>query len=119
MIDLCRSHDVGIAIENPERRSQELALTNKSLTYILAGLAVALTDTLGQHELGADLGEGALLLQRGDIEGFATGLERWSREPESLVRAKEASWEAAQRRWNWDNPGECRRLMDAIAGVLT
>jgi hypothetical protein len=119
MIDLCRSHDVGIAIENPERRSQELALTNKSLTYILAGLAVALTDTLGQHELGADLGEGALLLQRGDIEGFATGLERWSRDPESLVRSKEASWEAAQRRWNWDNPGECRRLMDAIAGVLT
>lgn len=119
MVDLCRSHDVGIAIEKPERRSQELALTNKSLTYILAGLAVAITDTIGQHELGVDLGEGALLLPIGDIDEFAKGLKRWSEDPPSLVRAKEASWEAAQRRWNWDNPSECRRVMDAIAAVLS
>lgn len=119
MVDLCRSHDVGIAIENPERRSQALALTNKSLTYVLAGLAVALTDTPGQHELATDLGDAGLILPVGDIDGFAKGLERWSTDPESLVRAKQASWEAAKTRWNWDHPGECRRLLDAIAGVFT
>jgi hypothetical protein len=119
MVDLCRPHDVGIAIENPERRSQELALTNKSLTYILAGLAVALTDTAGQHELAADLADEGLVLPVGDIDNFAKGLQRWSKDPESLARAKEASWEAAKTRWNWDHPSECRRLLDAIAGVLT
>ena len=118
MVDLCRLHDVGLSIENPERRSQELALTNKSLTYILAGLAVAMTDTAGQHELGSDLGEGALLCPRDDIDGLARGLSEWSKDPERLTRAKLASWEAAKRRWHWEHPEECGRLLEAVKGVL-
>jgi hypothetical protein len=118
MIDLCRPHDVGIAIEVPERRSQELALTNKSLTYILAGLAVAITDTVGQHELGTDLGEGALLCPLGDIDNLARGFKEWSDDPSALARAKEASWNAARTRWHWEHPEERGRLIAAIAGIL-
>lgn len=119
MVDLCRPHDVGIAIEVPERRSQELALTNKALTYILAGLAMAMTDTLGQHDLGTDLGEGALICQPGNvIDDLAKGLRKWSDDPASLTRAKEASWNAARSRWHWEHPEERGRMLEAIAGVL-
>ncbi len=118
MVDLCRPYDVGMAIENPERHSQELALTNKSLTYILAGLAVAMTDTIGQHELGTDLGDGSLLCARGDTDALARGLKRWSTEPQTLATAKEAAWKAARRRWHWDHAEERGKLLEAIAGVL-
>jgi hypothetical protein len=118
MVDLCRPYDVGIAVENPEGHNQALALSNKSLTYILAGLAVAINDTPGQHEFAVDLGEGALIIPGRDIDVVARGLKRWSDDPESLHRAKLASWDAAVRRWNWDNPEECRRMVDAVGAVL-
>jgi hypothetical protein len=118
MVDLSRPYDVGVAIQNPDDYSQSLALTNKSLTYILAGLAVAINDTPGQHELAVDLGEGALIIPGRDLNVFADGLRRWSNDPVSLRRAKLASWEAATRRWNWDNAEECRRMVDADAAVL-
>jgi len=119
MVDLCRPHDIGMAIETPQYHSQELALTNKSLTYILAGLAVAMTDTLGQHELGADLGEGALICQPSNIiDDLAKGLKKWSDDPAALTRAKEAAWTAARSRWHWEHPEERGRMLEAIAGVL-
>jgi hypothetical protein len=114
MIDLCRPYDVGIAIQKPDDHSQSLALTNKALTYILAGLAVAINDTPGQRELAADLGDGAVIIPGVDIDVFAKGLKRWSDEPETLRQAKLSSWEAATRRWNWDDPEECGRIVDAI-----
>jgi hypothetical protein len=119
MVDLCRPHDIVIAIETPQHRSHELALTNKSLTYILAGLAVAMSDTPGQHELGADLGEGAFVCQPSNIiDPLAKELRKWSDDPAALARAKEATWAAARRRWHWEHPEERGRMLEAIAGVV-
>jgi hypothetical protein len=118
MVDLCRVHDVGIAIENPKRRNQDLALSNKALTYILAGLAVAMNDTAGQRELGVDLAEGALMCPCGEIDFLARGLKAWSENPEKLERAKAAAWKAAKLRWHWEHPEERGKLLSAIAGVL-
>jgi hypothetical protein len=118
MVDLCRVHDVGIAIENPARLNQDLALSNKSLTYILAGLAVAMNDTIGQRELALDLGEGALLCPRGDSDSLARGFRQWSENPERLARAKAAAWEGASRRWHWEHAEERGKLLAAIAGAL-
>jgi hypothetical protein len=114
MVDLCRPHDVGIAMEQPERYNQELALTNKSLTYILAGLAVAMSDTIGQRQLGADLGEGALLCPTGNVDILASGLKRWSQEPGTLERAMEAAWTSAKTRWHWSHRDERGKLIETI-----
>jgi glycosyltransferase involved in cell wall biosynthesis len=118
MVDLCRPYDVGVALERPQRYSQDLALTNKALTYILAGLAVAITDTAGQHELGTDLAEGALLCAPGDLPAMATGLKRWAQDRSLLSRAKAAAWGAAQRRWHWEHAEEKGRLLKSVAAVL-
>src|SRR5207253_2730778 len=55
MIDLARRYDVGLALEQLSVVNRRLCLTNKAFTYIAAGIAVAITDTPGQHALGVDL----------------------------------------------------------------
>lgn len=118
MVELCRPHDVGIAMEGPDDPSTRLSLSNKLLTYILAGLAVAMTDTPGQHEVGTDLAEGALVCRPDDIDYLARGLKKWSLDPVALARAKAAAWDAARRRWHWDHAEERGRMIEAVARTL-
>jgi glycosyltransferase involved in cell wall biosynthesis len=114
MIDRCRDFDVGLSPEQGIPPNRQLALTNKALTYPLAGLPVVLTDTPGQRELAQDLGKGALSYRPGSIADLADGLTRWLDEPKALGDAREASWEAARRRWHWRHPDERGALLDAV-----
>jgi len=88
------------------------------LTYILAGLAVVLTDSPGQRAFADDLGDGALRYQTGDIASLANGLRLWAEDRGRLRRARQAAWQAAKRRWNWKHPSERGALIDAVSGVL-
>jgi glycosyltransferase involved in cell wall biosynthesis len=118
LLDLCRGYDVGLAAEPGFSENNRLALSNKAFTYILAGLAVALTDTPGQRLLAAELGEGALVYAPGDVEALARGLQRWAADTSCLTRAKRASWAAAERRWHWEHPKERGALLRAVARVV-
>ncbi|MFQ5668640.1 MAG: hypothetical protein ACE5I7_19730, partial [Candidatus Binatia bacterium] len=118
MVDSCRGYDVGLAVEPGFSRNNCLALSNKAFTYMLAGLAVAFTDTPGQRPLAMDLREGALLYPIGDTDALARGLKRWASDQTLLARAKTAAWEAAKRRWHWEHPGDRGALLQAVAGVV-
>src|SRR5258705_3584308 len=54
MVESARGHDVGLALDYGEPLNRDLCITNKALTYILAGVPVAMADTPGQHALGVD-----------------------------------------------------------------
>lgn len=115
----CREHyDVGLALEQVHLLSRAVCLTNKAFTYLTAGLAVAFTDTPGQHALAVDLGEAAFLAPPGDVTALAAGFARWANDKALLGRAKQAAWEAAERRWRWDHPLEKGALLDAVAQAL-
>lgn len=118
MIDACRGADVGLALETGRPLSRQLCLTNKVFTYVLAGLAVAVTDTEGQRPVAEDLGEGAVLYRPGDVAALAAGLRRWAEDGDALARAQRACWEAARRRWHWEHPAERGALLAAVAGAL-
>lgn len=118
MIDECRPFDVGIAAEGGHVRNRHLSLSNKALTYPLAGLPVALTDTPGQRPLADDLGEGALVFAPGDVQSLAVSLERIVDDPRAMSRAREASWEAAKRRWHWEHPAERGALLATIGRAI-
>lgn len=118
MIDLCRAYDVGLATEPGCNTNNELALSNKALTYVLAGLPVLITNTSGQYAFAQDLGEGAIVFKPGDASTLAAGLKRWSEDKSLLARAKTAAWEAARRRWHWEHQEERGALLRAVAGVL-
>jgi hypothetical protein len=114
MIDLSRGYDVGLALEQIAVPNRALCLTNKAFTYILAGLAVAMTDTPGQHDLGVDIGPGARLVPPGDIDALAAAFRQWAEDPAALSLAKRAAWDAAVRRWHWEDPLERGALLDLV-----
>lgn len=118
MVDAARAYDVGLAVEPGFSLNNRLALSNKALTYIVAGLAVAITDTPGQRVLAEDLGEGALCFAPGDVGALAAGLRRWADDKALLARAKAATWAAARRRWHWEHRQERGTLLDAVAAAV-
>jgi hypothetical protein len=118
MVDLSRGYDVGLSLEQGHVFNREVCLPNKPLVYILAGVAVALTDTAGQRPLAEDLGPGAARCRPGDVGALASALARWSKDRGELTRARESAWKAAERRWHWEHPLERGALLDAIEGAL-
>lgn len=118
MVELCRPYDIGLSPEVGRPLNRNLCLSNKALTYILAGLAVVLTDTEGQRALAADLGEGAILYRPGDIPALANGLQLWAEDRSALRRARQASWNAARTRWHWEHRCEKGALLAALEGAF-
>jgi glycosyltransferase involved in cell wall biosynthesis len=118
LLRACRENDVGLALEPGFSRNNDIALSNKLLTYMLGGLAVAATATRGQLVPAADLGPGALYYRPGDVNALAAGLKRWAEDSAELVHARRASWEAAKRRWHWEHPLERGALLNAVAQAI-
>jgi hypothetical protein len=118
MVEVSGGYDVGLALEQPHIPNRDLCLTNKAFTYMLAGLAVAMTDTRGQRTLALDMGEGAALYQSGDVDALAQRFRIWARDKSRLATAKAAAWEAARRRWHWDHPLEKGALLSLVESIL-
>ncbi len=103
MVDLCRPYDVGLAAEPASSINNALSLSNKALTYPLAGLALALTDTPGHRPLIDDVREHAVVYAPNDAAALARGLRAWHDDRAALRRAMAASWHAAVSRWHWEH----------------
>ena len=118
MVECARGYDVGLALEQMTPRNRQLCLTNKAFTYILAGMAVAITDTPGQHALGVDLGRAAALVPVGDVDALAGAFARWAGDPAELESAKRTAWHAATRRWHWQHEQEHGALSALVREAL-
>jgi hypothetical protein len=118
MVDLARGYDVGLALDHGPPPNRMLCMTNKAFTYILAGVAVAMFDTVGQHDLGVDLGRAAALVPAGDVDALAGAFTRWAADPAALDCAKRTAWQAAARRWHWEHDAERGTLSRLVRGVL-
>jgi len=103
--DLIRSmdqFDVGLALERPENVGAALTVSNKIGSYLLAGLAIAATDTPGQREILEQIPSVGFLYPSGKPKLLADGLRRWLDDGEALRVAQQASWDAARNRFCWD-----------------
>jgi hypothetical protein len=118
IIESCAPFDAGIASEPGGSPNNAMALSNKALTYPLAGLGLILSDTPGQRPLAESVGRDAIVYRAGDTDALADGLRRWSADAASLRRAREAAWEAARRRWHWEHAAEREALVGAVASTL-
>ena len=119
MVDLARGYDIGLALEHGPPLNRMLCMTNKPFTYILAGVAVAMFDTPGQHDLGVDFGRGAALVPPGDVDALAGVFARWAADPAALDCAKRTAWQAAVRRWHWEHDAERGMLYRLVREVLS
>jgi hypothetical protein len=116
MIEHCRGFDAGISAEQGHIQNRRINLSNKALTYPLAGLALVLTRTDGHRPLIADMCGMAAVYEPGDVGALADGLARWGDERE-LRRARAAAWDAAVRRWHWEHPLERDALLARVRQV--
>lgn len=95
-------HDVGLALESGDRINSNLMTTNKILTYFVAGLAIAATDTEGQRTVMARAPGAGLCYPRGDVAALAAWLEQLIAAPARLEAARRAALAAAQERFCWE-----------------
>lgn len=112
LVALAAQHDVGLALELGATRSRRVAVTNKLLVYLLAGIAVAATDVPGQRAI-LDAAPGAgFLYPPGDSAALAAGLESLFA---NLAPARAAARAAGERRFNWE--AEAPRLVRYLEGA--
>lgn len=102
LIKTIGEYDVGLALERLDRKNYALTVTNKLFGYLMAGLAVAATDTPGQREILEKIPNAGFLYPAGDPKALADGLRRWLNDYDSLRLAQQAAWDAARERYCWD-----------------
>jgi glycosyltransferase involved in cell wall biosynthesis len=109
-------HDVGLALEQNVNENKNLTVANKVFFYLLAGLAVAATDTTGQRTILKSCPDAGFLYSPGDYRALASGLQRFINSPTLLHAAKKAALDAARQRWNWETESE--QLVSLVSGAL-
>jgi glycosyltransferase involved in cell wall biosynthesis len=95
-------YDVGLALERPDHQNYSRTVTNKVFSYLLAGLAVAATDTPGQREVLDQVPTAGFLYPAGNSTVLAEKLGNWINNPALLFTAKQAAWDAARSKFCWD-----------------
>ena len=109
---LAMEYDIGLALEPGHSRNNALAASNKLLTYLAAGLAVAASDTPGQRAVMVEAPGAGFLFPPDDASALAAGLRELVSAPDRLVAAKLASRRAAEARFSWER--ERDRLLEAL-----
>jgi len=102
-------YDVGLALERSDHPNYSRTVTNKVFSYLLAGLAIAATDTLGQREIMSQIPAAGALYPTGNSRGLRQILEHWLTHPEQLRQAQRAAWDAARQKFCWDL--ECAKFL--------
>jgi glycosyltransferase involved in cell wall biosynthesis len=95
-------YDVGLALERRDHPNYSRTVTNKVFSYLLAGLAIAATDTPGQREILDQVPTAGFLYPAGNSTVLAEKLRNWINNPGLLFTAKQASWDAARSKFCWD-----------------
>jgi len=102
MVRLAARYDVGLVLETGQTQNNDLAQSNKVMTYLLAGVPFLSTDTSGHREL-LDRAPGAgWLVPAGDVESLAARLVRLVANRDEVRRAAAQAWHWGGIRFNWD-----------------
>src|ERR1035441_1056117 len=109
------AYDVGLALERPDNPNYGRTITNKVFSYMLAGLAIAATDTPGQREILDQVPTAGFLYPAGNSTVLAEKLGNWINNPGLLLTAKQAAWDAARSKFCWDV--EERRFLQLFGGL--
>jgi glycosyltransferase involved in cell wall biosynthesis len=96
------TYDVGLALEPGNAPNNNLTISNKIFTYILAGNAIAATATAGQKPVVDSIAPAGICYVPGDVRALAGCLATWHRDRPALDAARRASWEWGTRRYNWN-----------------
>lgn len=116
LVERTARHDVGLALEPGDRPNSNLMTTNKILTYLVAGLALAATDTEGQQPVMAGAPGAGLTCRPGDVAALTAWLRTLIEAPERLQAARAAALTAAETRFSWERQKPL--LLERVAETL-
>jgi glycosyltransferase involved in cell wall biosynthesis len=116
LVERSAQHDIGLALEMGHTPNRKIAITNKILNYMLAGLGIAATDVPAQRDIVAASPGAGFLYAPGDAQALAKGLNVWLKDPAALKRAKTAARHWAEARFCWDR--EKTKLLDGIGELF-
>jgi glycosyltransferase involved in cell wall biosynthesis len=116
MVALAADMDIGLALEPPVSRNNDILWSNKAFTYLLSGTPVVLSRTTGQSALAQLFGDAAVTYAPGDAAELAVALERWTNNPSALSDARSLAWRLGDERYNWEV--EAPRFLSIVSEVL-
>lgn len=102
LVERAAEHDVGLALEQPVSKNREICITNKLFAYLLAGLPVVATNTLGQKPICADLSECTRICPPEAPETLACAIRSFLQSPKHLQHSSQAAYTHGSERFNWD-----------------
>jgi glycosyltransferase involved in cell wall biosynthesis len=112
LIPRAAQHDVGLALEPGSSPNNRIAVSNKFFSYLLSGIPIVATDTLGQGPVVDTLPGVAQSYAPGEIDEFVKAVKALLDENKLRDRAVQA----ARDRYCWDV--EKQRFLDVVARVV-
>jgi len=116
MVRLASEHDILLGTQPGTELFNQMAIGNKVFTGMMAGLAVALSDTIAHRELLAEAPGFGFLFRDGDVQSFADHLNILLADRKRLDEMKLCAWNLAGERFNWEE--ESKTLLNTIQQVL-
>jgi glycosyltransferase involved in cell wall biosynthesis len=117
MVDLAAHYDVGLALEPRASFNNDVCISNKIFTHLLAGNAIAATKTRGQQTVISRIGRAGFCYEPGSAQQLADGLRKWSEDRQLLADARREAWNWGARQYNWDF--EKQKFLGIVERVLT
>jgi glycosyltransferase involved in cell wall biosynthesis len=117
MVRLAAEHDILFGTQPGSDLFNQMALGNKVFTGMMAGLALALSDTIAHRELLAEAPGCGFLFPDGDIEGLASQLNHLVCDRPRIGAMKLQAWNLAEARFNWEE--ESKTLLHTIGQLLS
>lgn len=94
------AHDVGLALEPSFSMNNDLALSNKIFTYLMAGNAIIYSETTAQKKF-YDESKTGQYFKPGDVQGLANCISYY-KNAENLTKQKEYNLLLAKEKYNWE-----------------
>ncbi len=114
VLEFMNQHHIGLALEQKKPLSRDLTVTNKILQYLLCGLAVAATDTMGQREIAVQADGAVQVCGAEDPAGLAKILNRWATDSASLKMARVQARKVAMKKYCWEK--EAQKVVRLVSG---
>jgi glycosyltransferase involved in cell wall biosynthesis len=105
LVGLAAQYDAGMALEPGTTENNQLALSNKIFTYVLAGAPVLASETSAQSRLAAEMDGALFLCAVRDAGSLARAIDNLFASPGTLALARETAWRLGQSRFNWEREG--------------
>ena len=106
MAKLATKFDIGLASEPAFSQNNNIALSNKIFTYLLAGLPVILSRTSGQELFARQIADAVSVYEAENPDDLALRIDEFLSDSSRLENLRSKAYNSAQTLFNWEFESE-------------